>query len=105
MNSKTIIIYQNKILFNILNELYFNKFNIIFADEKNFNNLDLKIINDYLIITTEKSLKIENELIIKNFPLKIKKILESINISFLKNNFRIQSDIKIGSYNLNLNSK
>ena len=105
MSLKKLIIYQNKILFNILNELYFNKFNIIFADEKNFNNLDLKIINDYLIITTEKSLKIENELIIKNFPLKIKKILESINISFLKNNFRIQSDIKIGSYNLNLNSK
>jgi hypothetical protein len=105
MSSKTIIIYQNKILFNILNELYSNEFSIIFTEKKNFDNLGLEKINNYLIITSEDNLSFKNQLIIKDFPLKITKILELFNIGFLKNNYKIQSDIKIGSYILNLNSK
>ena len=42
MFSKTLIIYQNKILFNIINELYSEQFNIIDANKKNYNNIDFK---------------------------------------------------------------
>ena len=38
-------------------------------------------------------------------PLKLEKILEIININFLKNKFVNQSSIKIGKYNLDLNSR
>ena len=38
-------------------------------------------------------------------PLKLEKILEIININFLKNKFINQSSIKIGRYNLDLNSR
>ena len=105
MSLKRIIIYQNKILFNILNELYSDKFSFHLADEKNFN--DLNIINEKsdLIIVSQNNLNFKHQLILKNFPLNIKKILELININLLKNNFKLQSQIKIGSYNLNLNSK
>ena len=38
-------------------------------------------------------------------PIKISKLLQIINLKFLKNKFNSQSDINIGSYNLNLNSR
>ena len=51
MSLKRIIIYQNKILFNILNELYSDKFSFLLVDEKNFNDLNLiKESNDLIIV-------------------------------------------------------
>ena len=105
MSLKRIIIYQNKILFNILNELYSEKFSFFLVDEKNFSDLSLAKENSDLIIVTQNNLNFKNQLILKNFPLNIRKIFELININLLKNNYKLQSQIKIGSYNLNLNSK
>ena len=105
MSHKTLIIYQNKILFNILNELYLKQFSIILTDKKSYRNLSLKDKDNYLVITNENDLDFEHKLVFNNFPLKIKKILDSINISFLKNSYKLQSEIKIGSYVLNINSK
>ena len=86
MSLKTIIIYQNKILFNILNELYSEKFNIISEDEKNLVNLNFENNENNLIIVSHNDKNFKNQLIIKNFPLKIKKILDLININLLKKN-------------------
>ena len=105
MNLKTIIIYQNKTLFNILKELYSDRFFIDFKDKENFDDFSLKKNDDYLIITSNKKLSTENVLHIKDLPIKIKKIFDLINISFLKNSYKVKSKIKIGSYILNLNSK
>ena len=105
MSLKTLIIYQNENLFNILNELYSEEFKIIFYDKKSINNFDQKKIENYLIITDSEKLKFKNQLILNKFPLNIKKILELININFLKYNFRTNSKIKIGFYTLNLNSR
>ena len=105
MSFKRIIIYQNKILFNILNELYSDKFSFFFVDEKNFDDLNSIKESSDLIITTQDNSNFKNKLILKNFPLNIKKVLELININLLKNNYKLQSQIRIGSYNLDLNSK
>jgi len=105
MSLKKLIIYQNKILFNILNELYSDKFNFLNIDKKNSNDTNFQKNNDYLVIVKNDNSNFKNQLIIKNFPLKAKKILELININLLKNNYKIQSNIKIGLYSLNLNSK
>ena len=105
MSLKRIIIYQNKILFNILNELYSDKFSFHLADEKNLSDLNIIKEKSDLIIVSQNNLNFKKQLILKNFPLNIKKILEIININLLKNSFKLQSQIKIGSYNLNLNSK
>ena len=104
MSLKRIIIYQNKILFNILNELYSDKFSFLLADE-NFNDLNLTNDSNDLIIVSQNNLKFKNQIVLKNFPLDIKKILELINVNLLKNSYKLQSQIKIGSYYLNLNSK
>jgi len=105
MNSKTLIIYQNKTLFNILNELFSENFEVIFLEKKKNINFDLNNINNYLIIVDNDNYDLKNQLVIKNFPQKIKNILELINVTFLKKNFKKQSEIKIGSYVLNLNSR
>ena len=47
----------------------------------------------------------KNILVLEEFPLKIQKIIQIINIQFLKNKFSIQSEINIGFYKLNLNSR
>ena len=105
MNFKTVIIYQNQILFNILNELYPEKFRIIFLEKKEYKNFDFNNIHDYLIIVDNDNYEFKNQLVINEFPLKIKNVLELINVTFLKKNFKKQSEIKIGSYTLNLNSR
>ena len=105
MNFKTVIIYQNQILFNILNELFPEKFRIIFLEKKEYKNFNFNNINDYLIIVDDHNYELKNQLVINEFPLKIKNVLELINVTFLKKNFKKQSEIKIGSYTLNLNSR
>ena len=48
---------------------------------------------------------IKNSLILENLPIKFEKFIEIINIKFLKNKFLDQSNIKIGEYDLDLNSR
>jgi len=106
MNLKKIIIYQHETLFNILSEIsnLFN-LNLIKADKTNFDELRKKFGEDVLIISQEKNDDFKNQLNINKSPIKIKKLFEQINLKFLKDTFHQQSDIPIGSYRLNLNSK
>ena len=46
-----------------------------------------------------------NQLILDNFPLKIEKILELINVNLLKKKFSRQSDIQVGGFKINMNSR
>ena len=100
MISKTLIIYQNLILYNILNELFSENFKI-----KEYKNFDFGDLSNYLVIVDSDKYELKNQLVIERFPLKIKNILELINVTFLKKNFKKQSEIKIGPYILNLNSR
>ena len=92
MNKQNLIIYDFNELFSILNEI--NKdlsFNLINVSKQEFSDLNLS--------------KLQNQIVLRNFPLKINKIIEAININFLKNKFNQQSHINIGNYKLNLNSR
>ena len=106
MNSRILIIYEYQILYQVLNELSKSlNFEIIQS-----NNKDLKEFNydpkcNYLIISKQEIAGIKNNLIIDNIPIKFEKLIEMINIKFLKNKFIDQSNITIGEYNLDLNSR
>ena len=103
MSLKTLIIHQNKILHNILSEISDRmSFKIVYADdlELNFNEF-----GNYLIITKKKNLVKRNYLPLENLPLKLNKLIENINIAFIKQEYNIQSNISIGKYELNLNSR
>jgi DNA-binding response OmpR family regulator len=56
-------------------------------------------------LTSQKDIKIENQFIFNNFPIKFSKLLEKINVEFLKQKFNEQSNIDIGSYKININSR
>ncbi len=106
MNITKIIFYDQKELYKIFKELndFFN-LNIQSVTNKNDLKLLIKDSNNFLIITNNLISNFKNQLIIDNKPLKIQKILEKINIEILKNNYSQKSNIKIGNYLLNINSR
>ena len=106
MNLKKIIVYDDDTLFNILDEIK-EKFdlNLINADKKNFDKISQAQLLEYLVITKSKLSRYDNQLIISEFPIKIIKLIEIINLKFLKMRFNVQSSVSIGTYTLNLNSR
>ena len=106
MNSRILIIYEYEILYQVLNEVSETlNCEIIQSNNKNFKELELDPQNNYLIISEKKIEGFKNSLILDNLPIKFEKLIEIINIKFLKNKFLDQSHIKIGEYNLDLNSR
>jgi hypothetical protein len=104
MISSQLIIYKHPMLYKILLEIKTDlKFELIFSDNiKDIKNYTKK--NSYVILTSNKNY-LDNELVIEQFPLKISYLIEKINIEFLKNNYGFNSNILIGKYSLNFNSK
>ncbi len=104
MNVKNLVICDSKIIFNILDEIKDElNYNLLFKTKKDL--LELKNLEDYLILTESPLGNLKNLIIVSSLPIEIKKLIEKINIGFLKKNFNFQSEIKIGAYNINLNSR
>ena len=106
MNSRILIIYEYQILYQVFNEISESlNFEIIRSNEKDLKEFNFDQKNNYLIISEKKIEGVKNSLILDNLPIKFEKLIEIINIKFLKNKFLDQSDVKIGEYNLDLNSR
>ena len=106
MNNQTLIIYDFTELFSILNEIKNNlTYDLLNVSKNEFNQLKLDNLNNYLIIAQNKIPNLDNQIVFKDYPIKISKIIETININFLKNKFSQQSEIDLGLYKLNLNSR
>ena len=106
MNKQNLIIYDFIELFSILNEIKQSlNFNLLNVSKNEFADLKLDNLNSFLIITKNKNTNLKNQIVFDNFPLRISKIIETINVNFLKNRFIQQSDIELGAYKLNLNSR
>ena len=105
MNSRILIIYEYQILYQVFNEISESlNFEIIQSNEKDLKEFNFEQNDNYLIISEKKIERVKNSLILDNLPIKIEKLIVMINIKFLKNKFLDQSHIKIGKYNLDLNS-
>ena len=105
MSNQNLIIYDFENLFNILDEIKDNLNYKIINAKKNINILDYNNSLDYLVITKKHMPNFPNQLILDNFPLKIEKILELINVNLLKKKFSRQSDIQVGEFKINMNSR
>ena len=106
MNNQNLLIYDSQSLYEILNEVSeFLNFNLINISKANFSVHDLDEYDDYIILVNKNSLKNSNQLIFNDYPIKISKLIEKINIEFLKKKFNKQSDIKVGSYVIDTNSR
>ena len=106
MNNQNLIIYKFARLFQILEELDLDlNFKIIFIDSEFFLNEKIKNLNNYLILSNKKYLNISNQFILDNTPISIFKLIEKINIEFLKIQFNSQSEVKVKNYTIDLNSR
>ena len=106
MSSQNLIIYKFTSLYHILEELGLDlNFKINFADNENSLNDKVNKLNNHLIISNKKYSDISNLFVLDNFPIKIFKLVEKINIEFLKLQFNSQSELKINNYTIDLNSR
>ncbi|WP_440655123.1 winged helix-turn-helix domain-containing protein [Candidatus Pelagibacter sp. HIMB1506] len=106
MSVQNLIIYKFKGLYHILEELNSDlNFNVIFADNESSLNEKIKNLNNFLIVSNKKNTDFNNQFILENKPINIFKFIEKLNIEFLKNQFNNQSEINVGSYIIDLNSR
>ena len=106
MNNQNILVYRFSLLYQILKELEEEiHFKIIeISDEKSLIN-EIKNLNNYLIITKKKILKLNNQFILTQLPIKIFKMIEKLNIEFLKHQFVEQSKVIIRDYTIDINGR
>ena len=106
MNLKKLIIYDFSELFKILYEIKKElNFEIVEISEENLLNIDLDNKKDYLILVKKLVKNVNNQVLINSLPVKLLKLIEKINIEFLKRNFHSQSELKIKKYKLDINSR
>ena len=109
MNKQSVLIFKLPELFKILNELKdqldFNIYN--FTEKQELLNSNKNKYYNYLVLTDAKN-KIDEEkfqLILNKMPDSVYSIIEKINVSLLKQKYSEQSDIIIGKYSIDINSR
>jgi len=115
MVKQTIHIIDFKILYNILDEIKdYLKFQILhYKNEENFLNYNNMNLNDSLILVkSNKQIFLNNKKIsrkkfffIPNYPIKVDKLVEILNVNLIKQKYNYQSNICIKDYILDLNSR
>ena len=106
MNNQTLVIYDFDIMYDILKEIESHlNFKLTKISKNNLKDFQLTNNQNYLIITQKNIKDQNNQIIIDKLPIEITKLIESININFLKTIYNQQSDINLGNYKLNLNSR
>ena len=92
-------------MFQILEELK-EKFDLdLIQVDKKYQWKINKLSTEYLIISKFELENYKDHLVLDNLPIRFEKLIQLINLKFLKEIFNSQSDISVGLYKLNLNSR
>ena len=103
---QNLIIYKFTSLYHIFEELGLDlNFRIISVDSKISLYKNLKNLKNYMIISNKKYPDIDNQFVLENIPINISRLVEKINIEFLKIQFNSQSHVKLSNYTIDLNSR
>ena len=106
MNNQNIIVYRFNLLYQILKEIEEDiQFKIIEISDEKVLTSEIKNLNNYLIITKKQILKFNNQFILSQLPIKIFKMIEKLNIEFLKHQFVEQSQFIINDYIIDINAR
>ena len=106
MSLQNLIIFKFNSLYHILEELSADlNFKIIVVDSDKSLIDTIKNLSNYLIISNKKYSNIDNQFVLDNIPINFFKLVEKINIEFLKLQFNSQSEVKINKYTIDLNSR
>ena len=97
MNKKKLFIYNNQTLYNIFYELEeFINFKVFYVNEKFKSNF--QDINDNLLISNTIIKDIINQYQIDILPINFFKLLENINITFLKKILKIKLKLRLENF-------
>ena len=103
MNKQNLLVYDYNILYDILYELKdVLNFDIKKISKKDLNNTANEANN---LVISKSDLNIQNQIKISQTPIELNKLLDQLNIKFLKIKIDFQKNIKIGKYILNLNTR
>ena len=112
MDKPSINIIEFKELYNILLELdsithfkinYYNsESEILQLEESKKININYSTI---ILKKPSKKINEKNVIVFEKLPNRIDKILDKINIHLIKQKYNLQSNLKIGEYSLDLNSR
>ena len=112
MDKPSINIIEFKELYNILLELnsithfkinyYNNESEILRLEESKKININYSTI---ILKKPSKKITEKNVIVFEKLPNRIDKILDKINIHLIKQKYNLQSNLKIGEYSLDLNSR
>ena len=106
MSNQNLIIYKFNALFQIFEEIGLNQtFNIISINDENLLHDKIRNFKNYLVISNKKKSDIKNQIILDGKPINISKLIEKVNIEFLRLQFNNQSHMKINNYIIDLNSR
>ena len=106
MNKQNLIIFKYNTFYNIMKELEENlNLKIFEAPNEQVLNKIKDDLKNYLIITSKKINNINNQFILDKTPTTLNKLIERFNIQFLKVNFIEKSELNIGKYKIDLNSR
>ena len=106
MSTQNLIIYKLNPLYDILEELSLDlNFKISLIEDENSLNQETKNYNNYIVVSKKRYSNISNQFVLENKPIKIIKLIEKINIEFLKIKFNSQSQVKVKKYTIDLNSR
>ena len=85
MNNQTLVIYDFDIMYDILKEIESHlNFKLINISKNNLKDFKLTNNQNHLIISQKNIKDHNNQIIIDKLPIEITKLIESININFLK---------------------
>ena len=103
---QNLIVYQFNTLYEILKEIDHNlNFKIIDVKNEKSLNSEINLSKKYLIATRKKVSDFDNQIIFEKFPIKIDKLIEKINVQFLKKQFNDQSKYYVKDYTIDLNAR
>ncbi len=106
MINSNLVIYKQRILFKILAELEQDlNFKIFKINNEKSLEQEIQKLDNYIVITKKKIFNITNQMIFDQYPVKISKLVEKINVELMKKNYEKQSQIIINDYTIDLNAR
>ena len=112
MSKSAVYIYNFKVLYNIIFEIknFFN-FDLFYNESEKsiFEEQKKRSDKSFIIITHQKlknnSINSKQIMTVENYPLNLLSLIEKINSNLLMQQYNFQSNINLGDYLLDLNSR
>ena len=112
MSKSALYIYNFKVLYNFIFEIknFFN-FDLFYNESEKsiFEEQKKRGDNSFIIITHQKlknnSINSKQIMTVENYPLNLLSLIEKINSNLLMQQYNFQSNINLGDYLLDLNSR